>query len=59
MRIGIVGIGAETGLGAVDLGGLEAAWLAGTMADARQAIMASPAGWRQALVFADLAARPS
>ena len=60
MRIGIAGIGAETGLGAVDLGGLEAAWMAETMADTfRQAIMTSPAGWRQALVFADLAARPS
>ena len=52
-------LAAEAGLGAVDLGGLEAAWMAETMADVfRQAIMTSPAGWRQALVFADLAGRP-
>jgi predicted dinucleotide-binding enzyme len=52
-------LAAETGLGAVDLGGLEAAWMAEAMADAfRQAMMTSPAGWRQALVFADLAGRP-
>ncbi len=51
-------LAAETGLGAVDLGGLDAAWLAETMADAfRQAMKTSPAGWRQALVFADLADR--
>ena len=41
--------------GAVDLGGLEAAWMAEVMADTfRQAMLTSPAGWRQALVFADL-----
>ena len=49
----------ETGLGAVDLGGLEAAWMAEAMADTfRQAMATSPASWRQALVFADLADRP-
>lgn len=48
-------LAAEIGLGAVDLGGLEAAWLAEAMADTfRQAMARSPAGWRQALVFADL-----
>jgi predicted dinucleotide-binding enzyme len=48
-------LAADIGLGAVDLGGLDAAWLAETMADAfRQAMRTSPAGWRQALVFADL-----
>jgi predicted dinucleotide-binding enzyme len=48
----------DIGLGVVDLGGLEAAWLAETMADAfRQAMRTSPAGWRQALVFADLTGR--
>jgi 8-hydroxy-5-deazaflavin:NADPH oxidoreductase len=52
-------LAAKAGLGAVDLGGLEAAWMAETMPDTfRQAIKASPAGWRQALVFADLAGRP-
>ena len=50
------GLAAEIGLGAVDLGGLEAAWMAETMADTfRQAMKTTPAGWRQALVFADLA----
>jgi len=49
-------LAADIGLGAVDLGGLESAWLAETMADAfRQAMRTSPAGWRQALLFADLA----
>ena len=49
-------LAADAGLSAVDLGGLNAAWLAETMADAlRQAIRTSPAAWRQALVFADLA----
>lgn len=49
------GLAAEIGLGAVDLGGLEAAWMAEVMADTfRQAMLTSPAGWRQALVFADL-----
>lgn len=44
-----------TGLGAVDLGGLDAAWMAEALADTfRQAMVTSPAGWRQALVFADL-----
>ncbi len=53
-------LAADAGLGAVDLGGLEAAWLAETMADAfRQAMKTSPAGWRQALVFADMTARPA
>ena len=53
-------LAADIGLGAVDLGGLEAAWLAETMADAfRQAMRSSPAGWRQALVFANLSERPS
>ena len=53
-------LAADAGLGAVDLGGLDAAWLAETMADAfRQAMRTSPAGWRQALVFADLAERPN
>ncbi len=52
-------LAADIGLGAVDLGGLHAAWLAETMADAfRQAMRSSPAGWRQALVFADLAEPP-
>jgi predicted dinucleotide-binding enzyme len=52
-------LAADAGLGAVDLGGLDAAWLAETMADAfRQAMRTSPAGWRQALVFADLAGSP-
>ena len=52
-------LAAEAGLGAVDLGGLDAAWMAETMADTfRQAMRTSPAGWRQALVFADLAAGP-
>jgi 8-hydroxy-5-deazaflavin:NADPH oxidoreductase len=52
-------LAADAGLAAVDLGGLDAAWLAETMADAfRQAMRTSPAGWRQALVFADLAGRP-
>jgi predicted dinucleotide-binding enzyme len=51
-------LAAETGLGAVDLGGLEAAWMAEAMADTfRQAMKTSPAGWRQAVVFADLAGR--
>lgn len=50
------GLAADLGLGAVDLGGLEAAWMAETMADTfRQAMRTSPAGWRQALVFVDLA----
>lgn len=50
------GLAADIGLGAVDLGGVDAAWLAETMADAfRQGMKTSPAGWRQALVFADLA----
>lgn len=45
----------DAGLGAVDLGGLRAAWLVEAMADAfRQSMATSPAGWRQALVFADL-----
>ena len=52
-------LAADAGLAAIDLGGLDAAWLAETMADAfRQAMKTSPAGWRQALVFADLAGRP-
>jgi predicted dinucleotide-binding enzyme len=52
-------LAADAGLAAVDLGGLDAAWLAETMADAfRQAMRTSPAGWRQALVFADLAGQP-
>jgi len=52
-------LAADTGLGAVDLGGLEAAWMAEAMADTfRQAMKTSAAGWRQALVFADLAGRP-
>lgn len=52
-------LAADAGLGAVDLGGVEAAWLAETMADTfRQAMKTSPAGWRQALVFADLADGP-
>jgi predicted dinucleotide-binding enzyme len=52
-------LAADAGLAAVDLGGLDAAWLAETMADAfRQAMRTSPAGWRQALVFADLAGTP-
>jgi predicted dinucleotide-binding enzyme len=50
------GLAAEIGLGAVDLGGLEAAWMAEALADTfRQAMATSSAGWRQALVFADLA----
>lgn len=49
------GLAAEIGLGAVDLGGLDAAWMAETLADTfRQAMKTSLAGWRQALVFADL-----
>ena len=53
-------LAADIGLGAVDLGRLEAAWMAEAMADTfRQAIITSPAKWRQALVFADLAGRPS
>lgn len=53
-------LAADTGLDAVDLGGLEAAWLAEAMADTfRQAMKTSPAGWRQALVFADLRERQS
>ena len=45
----------DIGLGTVDLGGLEAAWMAEALADTfRQAMVTSPAGWRQALVFADL-----
>lgn len=49
-------LAADIGLGAVDLGGLDAAWMAEVMADTfRQAMVTSPAGWRQALVFADLA----
>ena len=52
-------LAADIGLGSVDLGGLEAAWMAEAMADTfRQAMVTSPAGWRQALVFADLADRP-
>ena len=53
-------LAADIGLGAVDLGRLEAAWMAEAMADTfRQAMITSPAKWRQALVFADLAALPS
>jgi predicted dinucleotide-binding enzyme len=49
------GLAAETGLGAVDLGGLDAAWMAEALADTfRQGMKTSSAGWRQALVFADL-----
>jgi predicted dinucleotide-binding enzyme len=49
-------LAADIGLSAVDLGGLEAAWMAEVMADTfRQAMITSPAKWRQALVFADLA----
>jgi predicted dinucleotide-binding enzyme len=45
----------DMGLGAVDLGGLEAAWMAEALADTfRRAMATSSAGWRQALVFADL-----
>jgi 8-hydroxy-5-deazaflavin:NADPH oxidoreductase len=52
-----VTLASEMGLGAVDLGGLEAAWLAEALADTfRQGMATSPAGWRQALVFADLSA---
>ena len=52
-------LAAEAGLGAVDLGGLEAAWMAEVLADTfRQAMATSSAGWRQALVFADLAGGP-
>ena len=48
-------LASDTGLGAVDLGDLQAAWMAEVMADTfRQAMATSPAGWRQALVFADL-----
>jgi len=54
----VAGLAAQAGLGAVDLGGLEAAWMAEALADTfRQAMATSPAQWRQALVFADLAAR--
>lgn len=50
------GLASELGLGAVDLGGLQAAWMAEALADTfRQAMATSPAGWRQALVFVDLA----
>ena len=53
-------LAADIGLGAVDLGRLEAAWMAEAMADTfRQGMITSPAQWRQALVFADLAAPPS
>ena len=53
-------LAADIGLGAVDLGRLEAAWMAEAMADTfRQSMITSPAKWRQALVFADLADRPS
>ena len=49
------GLAADIGLGAVDLGGVEAAWMAEVMADTfRQAMQTSPAEWRQAVVFADL-----
>ncbi len=52
------GLAADAGLGAVDLGGLEAAWMAEALADTfRQAMATSPAGWRQAVVFADLAGK--
>ena len=52
-------LAADVGLGAVDLGGLDAAWMAEALADTfRQSMKTSPAGWRQALVFADLAGRP-
>ena len=52
-------LAAQTGLGAVDLGGLEAAWMAEAMADTfRQAMATSAAGWRRALVFADIAGGP-
>lgn len=45
----------EIGFDTVDLGGVDAAWMAEAMADAfRQAMPARRAGWRQALVFADL-----
>lgn len=51
-------LAAETGLDAVDLGGLETAWMAEAMADAfRQAMATSPAGGRQAVVFVNLAGR--
>jgi hypothetical protein len=54
------GLAADAGLGAVDLGGLDASWLAEAMADAfRQGMRTSPAEWRQALVFADLTDRPN
>ena len=52
-------LAAEAGLGVVDLGRLEAAWMAEAMADTfRQAMATSHAGWRQAVVFADLASTP-
>ena len=45
----------DVGLGAIDLGGLDAAWMAEALADTfRQGMAASPAGWRQSVVFADL-----
>lgn len=48
-------LAADIGLGAVDLGSLRSAWMAEALADAfRQGMATSPAGWRQALVFADL-----
>ncbi|MCR0984851.1 NAD(P)-binding domain-containing protein [Roseomonas pecuniae] len=51
----VAALAAEMGLGAVDLGGLEAAWMAEALADTfRQGMATSPAGWRQAVVFADL-----
>jgi predicted dinucleotide-binding enzyme len=54
----VAGLAAAIGLGAVDLGGLDASWLAEAMADAfRQGMRTSPAEWRQALVFADLTDR--
>lgn len=50
------GLAADIGLRAIDLGGIDAAWMAEAMADTfRQAMAKSSAGWRQALVFADLA----
>ena len=57
-KVAVAALAVQAGLGAVDLGGLEAAWMAETLADTfRQAMKTSPAGWRQALVFADLADR--
>lgn len=48
-------LAADLGLEAVDLGGLETAWMAEVLADTfRQAMAKSSAGWRQALIFADL-----